>query len=163
MLLTFRASCSPWVTKGIANKMFSYHLLKVQTRLIKSHGESKKQICKLLLLDLEDLVRQNCAPRMTDPAQNRLGARQQAAARWRNEDGWGVGKQNGHSQRSWFSSHKAAATIFFLVRSNEDSIAASWTKELRKHVPCLYLRFNTNHIALVCLQFPLHRIPIFKT
>ena len=97
--------------------------------------ESKKQICKLLLLDLEDLGRQNCAPRMTDPAQNRLGARQQAAARWRNEDGWGVGKQNGHSQRS----HKAAVTIFFLVRSNfEDSIAASWTKELRKHVPCLY-------------------------
>ena len=66
----------------------------------KSDGESKKQICKLLLLDLEDLVRQNCAPRMTDPAQNPLGARQQAAARWRNEDGRGVGKQNGHSQRS---------------------------------------------------------------
>ena len=59
----------------------------------KSHGESKKQICKLLLLDLEDLVRQNCAPRMTDPAQNRLGARQQAAARWRNEDGRGVGNK----------------------------------------------------------------------
>ena len=61
------------------------------------------------------------------------------------------------------SSQSAAATIFFLVRSNfEDSIAASWTKELRKHVPCLYLRFNTNHIALVCARLPLQRLLIFK-
>ena len=88
----------------------------------------------------------NDRPRTKPTGSQTTGSRKVEKWRWVR-----CGKQNGHSQRSWFSSHKAAATIFFLVRSNfEDSIAASWTKELRKHVPCLYLRFNTNHIALVC-------------
>ena len=101
----------------------------------------------------------NDRPRTKPTGSQTTGSRKVEKWRWAR-----CGKQNGHSQRSWFSSHKAAATIFDRsVRSNfEDSIAASWTKELRKHVPCLYLCFNTNHIALVCARLPLQRLLIFK-
>ena len=38
-----------------------------------------------------ELGHHDCAPGVTAPTQNPLGARHQAAARWRNEEGSGVG------------------------------------------------------------------------
>ena len=60
------------------------------TRVI--HGLRFQEAGRLRAASGSELGHHDCAPGVTAPTQNPLGARHQAAARWRNEEGHGVGR-----------------------------------------------------------------------
>ena len=144
MLLTFRASCSPWVTKGIANKMFSYHLLKVQIEIEKITWKKQKANMQVVAPwsrrpGSPKLRPKNDRPRTKPTGSQTTGSRKVEKWRWARcgQIKWTQPYSTYFSKDLIFLAQGCSYNFFMVLSNFEDSIAASWTKKLIKYILCL--------------------------